>query len=133
MPYVTVGRVQDALNEDSKPMRDSRVLVLGVAYKPNVRDHRESPALEVIRLLLEGGADVAYADPLVPEVAEPGIGIHATPPTPAALRDADCVLLLCDHDGFDYQSIVSNARLVVDTRNALARRGVAGAARVVLL
>jgi UDP-N-acetyl-D-glucosamine dehydrogenase len=133
MPHVTVARAQEALNEDAKPLRGSGVLVLGVAYKPNVRDHRESPALEVIRLLLEAGADVAYADPLVPEVSEHGIELRAVSPTPAALRDADCVLLLCDHDGFDYQAIVSNARLVVDTRNALARRAVTGAARVVLL
>lgn len=133
MPHVTVARVQEALNEASKPLRGSRVFVLGVAYKPNVRDHRESPALEVIRLLLEAGAVVAYDDPFVSEIAEAGLELRATRATPSSLRDTDCALLLCDHDGFDYPSIATNARLIVDTRNGFAKRGIAGPARVLLL
>jgi UDP-N-acetyl-D-glucosamine dehydrogenase len=126
MPKVVVSRVQDALNEHGKALRGSHVLVVGVAYKPNVRDYRESPALECIHGLLAGGANVSYADPHVPEIAEKGLNLESMPLTPEAISSADCVLILCDHDAVDYESVVGNASMVVDTRNALGRRGLGG-------
>jgi len=127
MPKVVVSRVQDALNEHGKALRGSTVFVLGVAYKPNVRDYRESPALECIHGLLEGGAEVSYADPHVPEIAEKSLSLTATRPTPEAVAAADCVLILCDHDAVDYDAVVRDASIVLDTRNALGRRGLGGA------
>ncbi|MBI4729060.1 MAG: nucleotide sugar dehydrogenase [Acidobacteria bacterium] len=126
MPQVVVGRVQEALNDHGKALRGSRVLVLGVAYKPNVRDFRESPALECIRNLTHWGADVSYADPHVPELRENGIDLRSKPVAPETFDAADVVLVLCDHDAVDYQAVVARAPLVVDTRNALGRRGLKG-------
>ncbi|MFY9589006.1 MAG: nucleotide sugar dehydrogenase [Actinomycetota bacterium] len=126
MPKIVVTRIAEALNERQKPLRASKILVLGVAFKPNVRDYRESPSLDVIRGLLAGGATVSYADPHVPEVRAPGVAVDAVALTPEALRDADCVVILTDHDAVDYAAVAHNAGLVVDTRNALGRRGLAG-------
>jgi UDP-N-acetyl-D-glucosamine dehydrogenase len=123
MPRVVLERVQEALNEQGRSLRGARVLVLGVAFKPNVRDYRESPALDCMRLLEQWGADVRYADPLVPEVARSGIHLTATPLTPDEVASSDCVLILCDHDDVDYGMVVEKAPVVVDTRNALGRRG----------
>jgi len=122
MPQVVVSRVQDALNEEKKSLRDATVLVLGVAYKPNVSDHRESPAIDCIIGLQRGGAKVDYADPHVPELNEHGVVLDAVDLTPDRIRSADCVLVLCDHDAFDLSAILEDARLIVDTRNAFGRR-----------
>jgi len=127
MPKVVVSRVQDALNEHGKALRGSRILVLGVAYKPNVRDYRESPALECIHGLIAGGAEISYADPHVPEIVEKGLSLEATPITPEAVASADCVLILCDHDAVDYEAVLRGGPIIVDTRNALGRRGLGGA------
>lgn len=124
MPQVVVSRVQDALNERRASLNGSKILVLGVAYKPNVRDHRESPAVEVIRHLQDAGAVVSYADPHVPQFREGGVDLAAIAPSPEALADCDCALVLSDHDAFDYRAIVEKAPLVVDTRNAFGRRGI---------
>ena len=126
MPQVVVARVQDALNESGKALRGSKVLVLGVAFKPNVRDYRESPALECIRGLMAGGAEVSYADPHVPVITEHGIDMTAGALTPQSMSAADCVLILTDHDAVDYASVAQHAGLVIDTRNALGRRGLTG-------
>jgi UDP-N-acetyl-D-glucosamine dehydrogenase len=126
MPQVVVARVQSALNEAERALKGARILILGVAYKPNVRDHRESPALEVIDLLLRAGAEVSYSDPHVPELREGGLELDSTPVSDEALQAADCVLVLCDHDGFDYPRVLERARRIVDTRNAFARRGLSG-------
>jgi UDP-N-acetyl-D-glucosamine dehydrogenase len=126
MPRVVVTRVSEALNEHGKPLRGSKVLVLGVAFKPNVRDYRESPALDVIRGLLAGGADVSYADPFVPEVRAVGIELDAATLDVERLTAADCVVILTDHETLDYESVTKHAGLIVDTRNALGRRGLAG-------
>jgi UDP-N-acetyl-D-glucosamine dehydrogenase len=123
MPQVVVSRVQEALNEYGKPLRGSTILVLGVAFKPNVRDHRESPALEVIRGLMAGGANVRYSDPHVPSVHEHGVELDTVPIDDDVISKADCVLILTDHDAVDYASVANNAALVIDTRNALGRRG----------
>jgi UDP-N-acetyl-D-glucosamine dehydrogenase len=126
MPKVVVTRVAEALNEHGKPLRGSKILILGVAFKPNVRDYRESPSLDVIRGLLAGGSEVSYADPYVPEVRAVGIELDAVAVAPSHLTDADCVAILTDHDDVDYASVAKHARLVIDTRNALGRRGLAG-------
>ncbi|MFA5891151.1 MAG: nucleotide sugar dehydrogenase [Actinomycetota bacterium] len=126
MPQVVVSRVQDALNDHSKPLRGSRALVLGVSYKPNIRDYRESPALECIHHLEHAGAVVRYHDPHVPDLSEEGLEMSSVDLTAAEVAEADVVIVLCDHDGIDYESVAAGARLVVDTRNAFGRRGLSG-------
>ncbi len=123
MPQVVVSRTIHALNERGVAARGAKVVVVGVSYKPNVRDYRESPALEVIRHLNSWGADVSYVDPLVPELVLEQT-VRASPISPELIAAADVVLILCDHDALDYEMIARSARLVVDTRNALGRRGV---------
>jgi len=126
MPQVVVSRVQDALNDHAKALRGSNVLVLGVAYKKNVRDFRESPAKETIGGLQQHGAVVTYSDPHVPSLRDEGIELDSVSLDESTLAAADCVLILADHDAFDHQLIARRARLVVDTRNALGRRGLRG-------
>jgi UDP-N-acetyl-D-glucosamine dehydrogenase len=123
MPQVVVTHVIHALNDRGIAVRGSKVVVVGVSYKPNVRDYRESPALEVIRHLQSWGADVSYVDPLVPELPlDPAL--TALPLTEELLSASDALLIICDHDALDYELIARSARLVVDTRNALGRRGI---------
>jgi UDP-N-acetyl-D-glucosamine dehydrogenase len=126
MPQVVIDRVQEALNEKSLSLRGAKILVLGVAYKPNVRDYRESPAVECIHLLQKWGADVSYADPHVPELPEDGIHMTATPLSEETLSSSDCVLILCDHDAVDYRDVQRFGSIIVDTRNALGSRGITG-------
>jgi len=126
MPQVVVSRVQDALNERSKALRGSSVLVLGVAYKKNVRDFRESPAKETIAGLLQHGAIVSYSDPHVPSLREEGIELDSVPLDDETLAAADCVLILADHDAFDHTLVARASPLIVDTRNAMGRRGLRG-------
>ncbi len=121
MPEYWVVRVVDRLNEQGKAARGSRVLVVGVAYKKDIDDIRESPALDVIRLLEQRGALVAYHDPHVPTLKNGDIDLVSVPLAPEALRTADCVIIVTDHAGVPYELIAEHARLVVDTRNALAR------------
>jgi UDP-N-acetyl-D-glucosamine dehydrogenase len=116
MPEFVVVMVSDALNERKKAVRGSRVLVLGVAYKRDIEDVRESPALDIIELLHRRGADVSYSDPFVPTLK---IGDHEL--KRASLEDVssyDCVIITTDHSGIDYGAVVERAQLVVDTRNA---------------
>ncbi len=116
MPEVVVGRVQDALNDQGHAVRGSRILVLGVAYKKDIDDVRESPALDVIELLNNKGASVVYHDPYVPSLR---IGGHKLSSVKLEkLAGYHAVVILTDHTGIDYQQIVTEARLVVDTRNA---------------
>ncbi len=123
MPQVVVTHVIHALNDRGIAVRGSKVVVVGVSYKPNVRDYRESPALEVIRHLQSWGADVSYIDPLVPELPlDPAL--TAVPLTEELVSTSDALLIICDHDALDYELIARSARLVVDTRNALGRRGI---------
>jgi UDP-N-acetyl-D-glucosamine dehydrogenase len=121
MPAFWVRKVAERLNEASKAIRNSRVLVIGVAYKPNIDDMRESPALDVIRLLKQQGARVIYHDPYVPELTEDGEVFESVNLTPQELRDADCTIIVTDHSCIDFDEIRENARHVVDTRNALNR------------
>lgn len=122
MPRVVVDRVGEALNERSKPIRGSSVLVLGVAYKPDVSDQRESPAGACITRLQKLGARVSFSDPHVPAYREQGVDLRSVDLTDEALAAADCVLVLTDHAAFDYERVLEGADLIVDTRNAFGRR-----------
>jgi UDP-N-acetyl-D-glucosamine dehydrogenase len=114
-----VGLVADALNERSQPVRGASVLVMGVTYKADVNDVRESPALEIIELLEKKGAHVSYADPFTPQITVNGLKLSSVEATPEVLAAADCVLILTNHTSFDAAVIADRAKLVVDTRNAL--------------
>jgi len=117
MPHFVADKVQSALNEAGKPVKGSRIHVMGVAYKRDIDDMRESPALDVMLLLKRSGAVLTYSDPYVPAVRVDGLDLEAVPEESAA--DADCVVIVTDHSAFDYEALVARARLVVDTRNAL--------------
>src|SRR5579885_185274 len=118
MPHFVVDKVRDALNDHSKPLKGSRVHVLGVAYKRDIDDVRESPALDIIHLLGRRGARITYHDPYVPMIQADGVEMKSVDST-AVLEDADCVVVVTDHRCFDYKAVVESARLIVDTRNAL--------------
>ena len=122
MPEHVVNLVLDSLNDRARALRGASVLVLGVAYKRDVNDIRESPALEIIEMLARKGAQVSYADPFIPQLALDGHKLTAVEPTREAVSAADCVLILTDHSLFDYAMIAECAPLVVDTRNALKHR-----------
>lgn len=134
MPHYVIERLGVALNNQGKPIRGSRVLVLGMAYKPNVDDVRETPAAEIITQLTELGAQVSYHDPHVPVF--PGmrkydLDMASSPLTPQTLNAADAVLIVTDHDAVDYGLIADHAQLVVDTRNAMSR--VSGDVRAIVV
>lgn len=118
MPGYVVDMVADALNERRKSLNGASILALGVAYKANVGDTRESPALEILAHLRAKGADVAYTDPWVPVAPIGDTQLKSVELTDARLASADCVLILADHAAFDYRRVVATARLVVDSRNA---------------
>jgi UDP-N-acetyl-D-glucosamine dehydrogenase len=121
MPAHVVDRIATALNEQGKPLRGSQVHILGVAYKRDVADVRESPAIDIMHLLAEKGAKISYSDPFVPRLLEHGLELESQPPS--LIREKDCVVIVADHTGFDYEAIVRDAPLIVDTRNALGRYG----------
>ena len=120
MPYYVVGKVMEALNEHGKSIKGSNIMVLGAAYKKDVDDMRESPSLELMRILQDKGAAVSYNDPFVPLAIghKKPFKLRSTKLTEAALKAADCVLIATDHSSYDYKWIVAKSRLVVDTRNA---------------
>jgi UDP-N-acetyl-D-glucosamine dehydrogenase len=120
MPSVVVRRAASLLNGKKKSLNGSKVLVLGVTYKKDTSDVRESPALDVIQLLRQQGARVSFNDPLTRSIhLEENGPMRGVPLTPAVLRGADLVIVVTDHSAFDYPAIVRHARLVLDTRNAL--------------
>lgn len=125
MPRYVVERVAEALNSRSRAVRGARVHLFGMAYKANVSDVRESPALDVAELLLRRGAVVTYSDPFVPAVRAGAVSLDAVGAEQALAGGIDCAVITTDHRGVDYRAIAREAPLVVDTRNALA--GVAGA------
>jgi UDP-N-acetyl-D-glucosamine dehydrogenase len=120
MPEHVVSVMSDALNDLRLPLRGSKILVLGVAYKPDVADVRESPALHVIALLRQKGAVVAYNDPYIPSLDAGDVRLESVPLTDEALAKADAVLIVTDHGCYDALRIARLARLIVDTRNATA-------------
>ena len=123
MPYHVVDKIADALNDVERSVRGAGILVLGVAYKPDIDDARESPALDIIGLLREKGARVAFSDPHVGSVTVLGETYASVELTPETVAAADCVVIVTDHAAFDYR-LVATARAVVDTRDALRRAGV---------
>jgi UDP-N-acetyl-D-glucosamine dehydrogenase len=123
MPRFVVGKIQDALNQHGKPVKGSKILVLGAAYKADIDDLRESPALDVIHLLREKGAQVSYHDPYIPVIQHEEINLESVPDLMTAVREADCVVIVTNHSRYDYPAILEAAQLIVDTRNALGKLG----------
>src|ERR1700733_2804142 len=118
MPHFVATKVQNALNEAGKAVKGSRIVIYGVAYKKNIDDVRESPALDIIHLLRKRGAHVGYSDPYVAQINSDGIEMRAVDAV-SGIAEADCVVIVTDHGSFDYRFVVERARLIVDTRNAL--------------
>lgn len=118
MPQYVVGKVADALNALGKPLKGSRILILGVAYKADVGDLRESPALDVIHLLLQKGVDVSYHDPYVPHLRVDGVQLHTVDLDETRLQAIDCVVVTTAHSVFEWPAMLPHVSLVVDTRNA---------------
>jgi UDP-N-acetyl-D-glucosamine dehydrogenase len=135
MPAFAVRKVQDALNQARKAINGSRILVVGITYKKDIDDLRESPALEILHLLQEKGAEITFHDPYCPTIRDDGhtilqnLPMQSVPLTPEALHEADCVVIVTAHSDLDYAAIAEHARLVVDTRGAMRRYS--GNARVV--
>ncbi len=123
MPRYVVQKVQDALNDHGKALKGSKVLVLGVAYKPDIDDLRESPAIDVIGLLTQKGAEVEYHDPYVSHLKEEEFDLVCVPDLLTAVRQADCVVIVTNHSTYDYPAILEAAQCIVDTRNALGSAG----------
>ena len=121
MPMFLVGKIRQALNEGRKSVNGSTILLLGVAYKADIDDVRESPALDVIKLLEADGARVMFTDPYVPTVREDGHCWESVELTPDLLRSADATVIVTNHSAFDYEMIVRESRALVDARNATAR------------
>jgi UDP-N-acetyl-D-glucosamine dehydrogenase len=123
MPHYVVQRVADALNDDAKSLKGSRICVLGIAYKKDVDDPRESPAFEIIELLQAKGALVSYNDPHIPALPpmrHHSLRLDSQPLSPEFLAEQDCVVIVTDHSAYDWDLVVENTNLVVDTRNATA-------------
>jgi UDP-N-acetyl-D-glucosamine dehydrogenase len=135
MPGFVVRKVADALNDDRKSVNGSRVLVLGVAYKKDIDDLRESPAIEILRLLQEKGAEVSYSDPFCPVIQDDehtplrGLPMESVELTTERLASADCVLVVTDHTTVDYAMVAREAKLVVDSRGIM--RGLEARGRIV--
>jgi UDP-N-acetyl-D-glucosamine dehydrogenase len=123
MPRYVVNRVLEAMNDRGKTLKGSKVLVLGAAYKPDIDDIRESPALDVIGLLRKKGAEVAYHDPYIPHIHHEYDGWHmdSVIDVMRAVRESDAVVIVTNHKTYDYKAIVDGAKFVFDSRNATAK------------
>lgn len=128
MPYYVVEKAGQLLNKSGKSLKDSKVLVLGMAYKKDIDDQRESPSLRIVQLLREQGADVSYNDPFVPVCRGhrhyPDIDMKSIDLNEKTLKDADVALLLTDHTSYDYAFIAKHAQRILDTRNAFRKNGI---------
>jgi UDP-N-acetyl-D-glucosamine dehydrogenase len=126
MPHFVVDKIADALNRHHKSVNGSTILILGIAYKRDIDDMRESPSLDVMALLHQKGAKVRYADPYVPALParawHGGFDMASEPIDAATIAGADCVAILTEHRAVDYDMVLNSARLIVDTRNAIAGR-----------
>ena len=123
MPLYVINRLAEFLNDNGRPIKNSKIAMLGVAYKKDVDDPRESPSFELMKILLQRGAALTYNDPHVPELPKmrhyPDFpGMISQDLTPAYLAAQDCVIVATDHSAYDYDFIVKHARMVLDTRNA---------------
>lgn len=123
MPRYVVNRIQDALNEHKKAVKGSRVLVLGAAYKPDIDDLRESPALDIIGLLKNKGAEVLYHDPYIPHISERDLEMDSVKDLREEVASADCVAIITDHSSYDYREILERAQCIMDARNAMGEMG----------
>ena len=119
MPTYVVEKATIALNDQAKAVRGSCLLILGVAYKPNIGDVRESPALDIIDLLLERGAEVCYHDPHVPLLERDGMVLRSVTLDKAQLNSADCTIIVSDHAAISWELVSAEAPVIVDTRNAI--------------
>jgi UDP-N-acetyl-D-glucosamine dehydrogenase len=117
MPEYWVRKVQDRLNDMGKAVNGSNVLILGMAYKADVSDTRESPALDITHLLLEKGATVSYHDPFVPEVHDEDVTLRSVPDLIDSLAASDCVVVATNHSAYDWHVVREHSKLVVDTRH----------------
>jgi UDP-N-acetyl-D-glucosamine dehydrogenase len=124
MPRYVVGRVSDAFNDREMALKGSKCLVLGAAYKPDIDDIRESPALDVIGLLQKKGAQVEYHDPYIPQLrTHDNIEMQSVPDVMEAVRNSDCVIIITNHTSYDYEAILREAKFIFDSRNALGQSG----------
>jgi UDP-N-acetyl-D-glucosamine dehydrogenase len=124
MPRYVVSRVIDAFNDRGKTLKGSKCLVLGAAYKPDIDDIRESPALDVIGLLQKKGAQVEYHDPFIPRLrTHDDIEMHSVTDVMDAVRHSDCVVIITNHSSYDYKAILKEAKFIFDSRNALGKLG----------
>ncbi len=123
MPRYVVARILDAMNDRSKTLKGSKVLVLGVAYKPDIDNVRESPALDVIGLLQQKGAHVEYHDPYIPHIHHEYDNWHmdSVKDMMKSVKAADAVVIVTNHKGYDYKAIIDAAKFVFDTRNATGK------------
>jgi UDP-N-acetyl-D-glucosamine dehydrogenase len=121
MPRYVVTRVVEALNNHAKPLNGSRVLVLGAAYKPDIDDLRESPALDVIGLLREKKAKVSYHDPQIAHIDHEDWAMDSVPDYLKAAEEADAVVIVTNHAAYDYAALLKGSQLIVDTRNAYGK------------
>jgi UDP-N-acetyl-D-glucosamine dehydrogenase len=120
MPRYVVGKIAEALNAHGKPLKASKILIIGAAYKPDVDDARESPALDIITLLASSDCQVSFHDPYVPHISNESWELECEPDLMAAVGAADCVVIVTNHSDYNWAQIAKEASLVVDTRNALA-------------
>lgn len=118
MPGYVVDRVTDLLNQQGKPLKGSKIMVVGIAYKPDVKDIRESPALDIIELLARKDAEVSFNDPYVPSFDYLEQHWKSQPVSEKLLKEQDCVIITTDHSNYDWEFIAKNAKLIFDTRNA---------------
>ena len=123
MPLFVVKKVQDALNTNGKSLKGSKILVLGVAYKPDIDDLRESPALDVVGLMQNKGAEVAYHDPYIPHISDGPIKLESVENLIEEVRSADCVVIITNHSSYDYGEILEHAQCIMDARNAIGELG----------
>jgi UDP-N-acetyl-D-glucosamine dehydrogenase len=114
-----VEKIADALNDAEKSVRGSSIHIVGVAYKKDVDDLRESPALEIMNILRSKGAKITYTDPYIAEINYHELNAKSKPLSKELLSKMDCTVIVTDHSNFDYNLLVSNSKLIVDTRNAL--------------
>jgi len=123
MPRYAISKIQDALNLQKKSLNGSKVLILGVAYKPDIDDLRESPALDIALYLKQKGAEVNYHDPYIPSIDHEGIELESVTNLNESIKTADCVAIITNHSSYDYGQLLKDAKLIVDTRNALGDKG----------
>lgn len=134
MPFYVVSRAADALNDDRKSLNGSKVMLIGLAYKPNVNDDRESPALRILDLLRQKGAELSYHDPYIPRTERTrkyDFQLESEPLTADNVSAKDVVIIVTDHDNVDYETLAANSRLIVDTRNAMRKRSLSASGRLV--